>query len=613
MVAKKLCLFFVLAFFIYAFNTDEADIKTITGSLEKFRKNYPQEKVHLHLDKPYYSLGDTIYFTGYVVNAEKNTPSVISNILYVDLINDSSIVTQTLKFPVTDGIAYGTMTIGDSLHEGNYRIRAYTNWMRNFDDAFFFDEAVAIGNGFNGQLTATPVFQFSNADKTADSLLIQYASLYNIPVEGKEVTYSFVINKKEKTNGKGITDNNGALHINLADLKFQHNQPLLLVTHIKADNKTTFTKEFQLIIPVLKNTIHFFPEGGQMVAGLNTRIGFKAMNADGLGTDVSGQVKDDSTNETITFQSGFAGIGSFQFIPQPNHTYHATVEYRDGSKDDVVLPAADANGYVLSVNNSSADSITINISSKQITPAEKIIIIGQTNNRIQFAQPVSLTNENARISLSKKKLPTGIIQLTLFDTALHPVAERLAFINHHVELRFNIKMDKSSYSKREKASMQLNVKDEKGNPVSGSFSLSVTDANIVSDSNQQTILSDLLLTSDIKGYIENANHYFTDINETTTKELDDLLLTQGWRRFIWQDLLADKNPTLSFTKEKSLSVNGKVVSAKGEPVQGKQIMLLPKKGHGYILDTITDSEGNFTFADLNFTDNNPFAIAGNQN
>ncbi len=79
MIAKKLCLFFVLAFFIYAFNTDEADIKTITGSLEKFRKNYPQEKVHLHLDKPYYSLGDTIYFTGYIVHAEKNTPSDISN------------------------------------------------------------------------------------------------------------------------------------------------------------------------------------------------------------------------------------------------------------------------------------------------------------------------------------------------------------------------------------------------------------------------------------------------------------------------------------------------------------------------------------------------------
>src|SRR5690348_13249765 len=115
MPGKKLCLFLLLAsFFIYAFNAEDADIKTITSSLEKFRKNYPQEKVHLHLDKPYYSIGDTIYFSGYVVNAEKNTPSVISNILYVDLINDSNKVLQTLKFAVMDGNTYGILPVGDS-------------------------------------------------------------------------------------------------------------------------------------------------------------------------------------------------------------------------------------------------------------------------------------------------------------------------------------------------------------------------------------------------------------------------------------------------------------------------------------------------------------------
>jgi len=611
MPGKKLCLFLLLAsFFIYAITAEDADIKTITSSLEKFRKNYPQEKVHLHLDKPYYSIGDTIYFSGYVVNAEKNTPSVISNILYVDLINDSNNVLQTLKFAIMDGNTYGMLPIGDSLHEGKYRIRAYTNWMRNFDDAFFFDDVIAIGNGFNGELTATSVFQFSNINKSPDSLSIQYASLYNIPVESRDVSYSFVISKKEKINGSGITDNDGAVHINLAGLKLPHDQPVLLVTHVKLDNKTTITKEIQLNIPNVKNTIHFFPEGGQMVAGLASRIGFKAMNADGLGTDVAGEIKDDSTNEIITIRSGFAGIGSFLFTPQPKRSYHASIQYEDGSKDNVALPEAEMYGYVLSVDNSGVDSISIHINSKMAAPPGKIIIVGQTNNRIQFAEPVLLTDGSTRISLSKKKWPTGIMQFTLFDSTLQPVAERLAFINHHDELTFNITLDKPSYAAREKATMQLNVKDEKGEPVSGTFSLAVTDANTVAEGREkkQTILSDLLLTSDIKGYVEDANHYFNDKSETAIKELDDLLLTQGWRRFAWKDVLAGKDPQVSFSREKSLSVNGKLVSSKGQSVEGKHILLLPKKERGFILDTVTDSYGNFTFDDLNFNEDYPFVL-----
>ncbi len=610
MIFKKLCLSFITTiFFICAFSQDNPDIKIVTTQLEKFRKNYPQEKVHLHLDKPYYSVGDTIYFTGYVVNAEKNTPSVISNILYVDLINDNRSVVQTLKFPVADGISYGNLYINDSLKEGNYHIRAYTNWMRNFDNAFFYDAVIAVGNGFNNDIIAVPSFQMSDAGKTAGTFSLQYMSLHNAPMENKEVTYSVIINKKEKVNGKTSTDSKGKLNIDLADLKLQPGQPALLVTHLKQGDKTIITKETRINVPAAKNNIQFFPEGGEMIAGVSNHIGFKATNENGLGINVSGVIKDDSTNESTPFQSGFAGIGSFQFTPQFNHSYHAIAQYKVGNSDIVLLPKANQYGYVLSVNNSDADSISINVTSKQDSAVNRIIIVGQTNNRIQFVKLLTLTDGNSHISLSKKKLPTGILQLTLFDTVLRPLAERLAFINHEDTLSVHVSFNKTSYSKREKTTMQLIVRDEKGNPVNGNFSLAVTDADAVNNkSNQPNILADLLLTSDIRGYVENANHYFDTVNETTIKALDDLLLTQCWRRFVWNDVLTNKDPSIVYLKEKSLSLAGKAVAANGDAVAGKQILLLPKKGHGYILDTITDANGNFNFTDMNFTDDYPFVL-----
>lgn len=593
----------------FAFSTDGGeDVKIISTKIEKYRKAYPQEKIHLHTDKPYYSVGDTVYCKAYVVNAEKHTPSVISNILYVDLVNDSNVVKQTLLLPVTDGIAWGTMELGDSLREGAYRIRAYTNWMRNFDGAYFFDESILIGNGFNSDIVTTA--SFASGSRISNAISVQYSSLRNISLANKEVSYAVLLNKKEKAKGKIVTNADGVIQINLPDLHLPEKQTALLVTHIRLDDKKQVTKEIPISLPSQKYHTQFFPESGQMVAGLPARIGFKAVDENGWGTDVQGTITDDSSSVSLSFQSGFAGIGSVSFTPQPNHTYHAVVKYKNNTEETVPLPPALAYGYVLAINNSDDKSIAIAIDSKQPVPADKVILVAQSNNRVLYAAPLMLSDGKAFISMPKTKFPTGIVQFTLFDDSLRPVAERLAFANHHDELRIDLEPDKAVYDKREKVKMLLQVKDEKGNPVEGSFSMAVADARTVSQNKEQelTILSDLLLSSDLKGYIQSPAHYFTDENKATAKELDDLLLTQGWRRFAWQDLLEDKYPATQFAIEKSLSVRGKVVSSKGEPVAKSRVALLEKEGTGFLLDTLSDENGNFHFDELSFDDDQPFLV-----
>lgn len=134
---RSLCMSFCFLLILNFGFAQINNIQSVSLKLEKFRKSFPQEKVHLHLDKILYSIGDTIYFKAYVVNAEKNLPSAISNIIYVDLIDENNNIQRTVRRPVTDGVAWGTIELADTLPEGNYRIRSYTNWMRNFDNTYF--------------------------------------------------------------------------------------------------------------------------------------------------------------------------------------------------------------------------------------------------------------------------------------------------------------------------------------------------------------------------------------------------------------------------------------------------------------------------------------------
>lgn len=140
---------FIILIITLGFIQEDEPLKKILSQIEKYRTEYPQEKVHLHMDKPYYAIGDNIWFKAYVVNAEKNELSALSKILYVDLINDKDSVKQSLKLPLTLGLAWGDFTLADSLKEGNYRIRAYTTWMRNFGEEYFFDKTITVGNSIS--------------------------------------------------------------------------------------------------------------------------------------------------------------------------------------------------------------------------------------------------------------------------------------------------------------------------------------------------------------------------------------------------------------------------------------------------------------------------------
>ncbi|WP_276348603.1 TonB-dependent receptor plug domain-containing protein [Daejeonella sp. JGW-45] len=597
---------------IFGFIQEDEALKKILAQIEKYRSEYPQEKVHLHMDKPYYAIGDNIWFKAYVVNAERNELSVLSQILYVELINEKDSVKQSLKLPLLFGTASGDFALADSLKEGNYRIRAYTTWMRNFGEEYFFDKTFTIGNSISNNILTNVSYQFSKTGNSEKVIAdINYTDMDGVPLANKEVTYSVNLDFRNITKGKGITDAKGDLQI-----AFTNTQPFILKsgkisTSIKVDDKTLVSKNFPVKSTSNQADVQFFPESGDLVAGIRSRVGFKAVGADGLGMKVTGYISDEANAKVIDFESEHAGMGHFRLQPLANETYTAHIKFEDGSERTFPLPRVAPKGYVLTVNNMDPDNLHVHIStSVGIQPDSKFTLVAQTNGVVHFVAKNKLDAQSFSSKIPKSRFPTGILQLTLFSPGNQPVAERLVFINHSDFMKIEVGTAKSSYEKREKVKLMLDVKDSKGLPASGSFSIAVIDETKVpfNESAETTIISNLLLSSDLKGFIEQPNHYFTDINETKIRHLDILLMTQGWRRFEWKNILSNSYPNLVYQPETNMEISGRVKALNGKPVVGGRVTLLSSAGDVFLLDTLTDVNGDFRFPNLVFSDSTKFIV-----
>ena len=596
----------------FGFIQDDDPLKKIVASLQKFRDEYPQEKVHIHTDRPYYSIGDSIWFKAYVLNSEQNELSALSNILYVDLINEKDSIKKSLRLPVVSGLAWGDFVLADTLAEGNYRIRAYTNWMRNFGEEFFFDKTIRVGKASGNVVVSNVSYAFSKTGNNQHvEAVIGYSDIKGEPLANREVEYNVQLDARNIAKGKGTTDADGKLTV-----RFTNNQPFILksgrlLTTIKLDAKTAVSKSFPVKATSDEVNVQFFPESGQLVNGIRSRVAFKALGADGLSREVSGTIVDKDNKNITEFKSEHAGMGTFGLTPEDGNVYTAVLKFGDGSEKKIALPAAVPSGYVLAVGSEDPTNISVRISaSTQLLGKGAVTLVAQSNGVIKYAaRNVPRANAISAV-IPKHRFPTGIVQFTLFSPENEPVAERLVFVRHPDALKLDISTDKPSYGKRQKVRMIFNSSDSAGKGLPANFSVAVINESKapVDESGETTILSNILLTSDLKGYIEKPNYYFTEPDANKLRHLDNLLLTQGWRRFTWKNIISGGFPNISFQPEKTISISGSVKTLGGKPVAGGRVTLFASKGSVMILDTITDAEGKFRFDSLGFGDSTRFVI-----
>jgi len=582
--------------------TPAPGINQLISKINDYNSSMPVEKVFLQFDKPYYATGDTVWFKGYLMN-ETLKYSPLSSRLYVELLNDSNAVIKRFVYSVSYGLTWGSVPLDPTyVHDGSYTIRAYTNWMRNFGDEYFFKQAFYVNN--QGDKT----WLINAKPNIAGNEIKLEAKLAGL--DGKTAAENLVVrvrnNKKQLSRNAVQTTADGTMNVNFTLPQSQLKNLELVVTDRNDAGKSA-------IIPVKVNRpqdvdIQFMPESGPLVVGIPSHVGFKAVGEDGKGLPVEGSVFDSDHNEMAHLSATKYGIGTFDMAPQPGKTYLAEFTLPDGSKKTVALPNPQKMGSVLSVRNA-LDRDTITVSAYNTgEQAGKYFLLGISRGVICYGASLSFSNNHFSVRVPKALFPSGVAHFILMNPAQQPVNERLTYIDHKDNLKIDLKPNAASYAARDSVAMLISVKDENGKPVVGSFSMAVTDNNQVKpdDATAHNITASMLLASDLKGYVENAPSYLQHTDEAW-KALDALLLTQGW---VGYDLNKVNQPAKpQYEPEYKFAVRGTVSNAINKPIADSRVILLSKGDLNLEKDTLTDKGGKFIFTNFPPVGKSTFVIS----
>ncbi len=309
--------------------------------------------------------------------------------------------------------------------------------------------------------------------------------------------------------------------------------------------------------------VQLFPEGGSLVENVYSTVGVKAIDQTGKGCNIKGAVYSDSGDTVVAFESVNLGMGCFNFVPKHGINYYAAGSTDNGVKFKVPLPTVLRNGYTLKVMNSDSAimrlGIRTNLETFQRDSGKEMFLVGTIRGSVVMTAKIVNRTIFNYLRVPQESLPEGIIRLTLFDSENKPQCERLAFIHHTKKSGLRIVAEKKSYAPREKTELKISVRDSTNHPLHANLSLAVVDRKLAGspDLYSSDIYSYLLLESDLKGRIEQPARYFDPANTDRFNDLDVLLLTQGWRDFVWKHL-ADTTLKINHYPEKGICISGRL-------------------------------------------------------
>jgi uncharacterized protein YfaS (alpha-2-macroglobulin family) len=592
------CIFFVSGFMqadiVFTPEKENDFIRNLKEKFDKFHKKIPQDRVYLHTDKTFYSPGETIWFSAYVRDAANMKASNQSDILEVQLISPKGSIASSYRLICKNGKASGDFALTDGITGGIYKIKAFTNWQKNEPDSLFFEKEITVQDFVVPRLKLKLDFDrkaYGAGDEVIAKLNLESNEnkvLANYPFE-----YSVQINGNEISKNKAITGNEGMMHIKFNLPKnLDSNDGLLNVMLNYEGTNESISRSIPIVLN--KISLKFYPEGGDLVAGIPNKVAFKALNEFGKPADVEGEIVDHENNVIAKFSSYHQGMGAFILPCNIGSNYTAKITKPKDIEQEYSLPEMLDHGYVLNVIEQNTTALQLEIHGSS---SEELSLIAQVRGKIYYSTSVEVNKGPVQVNIPVTMLPFGVCQLTLFDSKGIARCERLIFVNQNKQLQVSIITDKEKYATREKVTATISVNDENGSPVAAHLSLSVTNDELLSfaDDKQGNILSHLFLEQDVKGKIEEPAFYFT-ASPKAKQALDYVMMTCGWRRFTWEPIIENQSPFINFKAEKAIVKATVLDNINGKPV-ADAIVKIGK------MQLQTNEKGIFTAKHLDITQN----------
>ncbi|MDR2233831.1 MAG: carboxypeptidase-like regulatory domain-containing protein [Tannerella sp.] len=525
------------------------DEDAVILSFKEQLEHYPQEKIHLHTDRDVYVPGEKIWFKAYPTDARTHQYPTPSRYVYVELISPKDSLINRVMIHPQDSMFFGYLPLTDMIPAGNYTLRAYTKFMENQGDDYFFKKNIRIENLGSSQFS--------------------------------------VVSSQLENGGKG-------------------NEP----EKVKMTNASVSSAQNDF-------DISFFPEGGNLPDGVISRVAFKALNRDGSPAHVSGRLIGEDGTEIASVETGYAGMGVFGYAPQVGKRYFLKCRNVNGLEKQFELPRADSRTYALTAVQNNG-KISVGIRTSPLQSGEPLYLLAHCRGDILYFDEWDKTSDV--VLFEQEEMPAGIIQIMLFDAQMNPLSERLVFNkNDEYTDKVDFRTDKPVYGKREKVSVSLGFpnRDTSGSATGAQTpslservgvrcSISITDDSDSAVDSSTTILSTLLLSSELKGYIANPAWYLHDTDESAYA-LDLLMMTHGWRRYNIPEVVKGNPESPQIPFETSRSITGRVKSmtfSKNVKDTGISI-LLPDGDVGMVS---TDENGFFRVDGFEYPDSSVFFI-----
>jgi hypothetical protein len=358
----------------------------------------------------------------------------------------------------------------------------------------------------------------------------------------------------------------------------------------------------QSIVGVTKNLdeaskieIAFLPEGGNMVLNAANIVAFKAIDQKGRGVDVSGKIIDDKGDTVTSFQSEYRGMGKLIMMPVEERSYFAVIDQYPQMK--VRLENALADG----INQRYTDlceAVRFTMASNMKQNSHRAYyFVASHKGVVLFYKKMEDENYTQTLNLKKSLFPRGISKISLLDAALNVFAERMIFVDDNQPDLVSLHLDKQEFTPRQKINMKAQVSLAPGDSLTSTLSVAVVNKNYLdAEGSSQNIKSYLLLDADLKGPIEMPALFFTDDQLKSAEKLDLLMMVNGWRSYIWDDVAAVDTASVEDWNDAGIEIRGFVKKLLWKaPLADAELTLSSRGGLNMIEKTKSNEKGRFSF------------------
>lgn len=538
---------------------------------------FPQERLYTQTDRASYVAGDTIWMRHHVVDALTGIPALASRYVYVELVSPmGGVVRRVMMRQDERGAIYGYLPTDVDMPSGEYMLRAYTRYMADCTPDYIFSRQLRLRNVMANSVKIDSEYRggtlmLSFTDPTTGKPIHRGSVRVVSSAEGKEVAFT------------GNTDEGVKIHA--ADVGSRQRSLL-----VEVGNYSEYVAVARQRIDV-----QIMPEGGNLVMGQRCRVAYKAVAATGLGVDVAATVTDDRGSMVAESAASHLGMGMFYIVPQPGRSYRLECTAPDGQTVVKALPEARADVPSLSVAQNSS-SVMVSVVSPQAFAAQgRMWIVVHQGGAPLYVQPVG----EGLMRFDRKSFRDGIADILLVDGNANVVSERLCFVWNGGDVcsPANVVAAQPGGGKMQRLDVRL------PDSVTADCAVSITADGM---DTVQNIVSSLLLSQELRGYVEQPAWYFA--GRGRSGQLDLLMLTQGWRRYDVPAALKGGVRLPNASPETSMSLSGKVtsnVTAAGR--KGSSVVMSSNRG-GLADATTTDSDGRFRFDGFEMPDSTGYML-----